>query len=74
MKIALYIEDGMEHIVLTPETPIEKQLLGRLTDSTRVVQIKRGEFYSCMGGWVRQGSSGDPSTILVIKPAGPIVA
>ena len=30
MKIALYIEDGLEQIVLTPEGDTEKAILGKL--------------------------------------------
>jgi hypothetical protein len=53
MKIALYIEDGREQIVLTPESKTEKTLLGRLHDGTRIMSIKQGAFYGCQGGWTR---------------------
>jgi hypothetical protein len=32
MKIALYIEDGLEQIVLTPETETERGIIGKLSD------------------------------------------
>lgn len=71
MKIALYIEDGLEQIVLTPESETEKAIVAKLTDGTRDLSIKRGEFYGCNGGWVRHashyGSSGDLSTIIVLR-------
>ena len=35
MKIALYIEDGLEQIVLTPQTPTEKAILGKLHETSR---------------------------------------
>lgn len=54
MKIALYIEDGLEQIVLTPETETEKGIIAKLHDGTRDLSIKRGSFYGCRGGWVRQ--------------------
>jgi hypothetical protein len=57
MKIALYIEDGLEQIVLTPEGDTEKGILGKLHDGSRNLSIRRGEFYACQGGWVRQRSS-----------------
>lgn len=63
MRIALVIMDGYEQIVLTPDTDAEKSILGKL-DRQRV-NIKRGSFYHCQGGWYRQGS-GDESTILVL--------
>jgi hypothetical protein len=68
MKIAFYIEDGREQIVLTPQTEIEKQMLGKLHDGGRVHSILRGEFYSCRGGWTRHGTN-EESTIIVLRPA-----
>lgn len=53
MKIALYIEDGLEQIVLTPETETEKSILGKLHDNDRELAIHKGEFYPCRGGWTR---------------------
>lgn len=67
MKIALYIEDGLEQIVLTPQSDTEKAILGKLTDGSRELSIKRGEFYACQGGWTRHGSA-DQSTMIVLTP------
>lgn len=67
MKIALYIAEGYEQIVLTPETATETSILAKLDDA-RSVEIKRGQFYACQGGWVRH-SSGDNSTIIVLEAA-----
>lgn len=66
MKIALYIEDGLEQIVLTPESDTEKGILGKLHDGTRSLEIKRGSFYACQGGWVRQDTE-DKSSIIVLR-------
>lgn len=78
MNIALYIEDGLEQIVLTPQTDYEKKMLALLHNQQRKVEIKEGMFYHCKGGWMRHGdlgySSYDPpgfrnennSTILVL--------
>lgn len=68
MKIALYINEGVEQIVLTPESPTETALLGRLSDGTRVLTVRQGEFYYCQGGWMRQ-SGGKSSTIIVLQRA-----
>jgi len=81
MKIALYIEDGLEQIVLTPESDTEKGIVGKLGDGSRQLQIKKGSFYKCNGGWIRYGegkrstafaSSGyewdDESTMIVLTP------
>lgn len=65
MKIALYIEDGLEQLVLTPESASEKAILGKLADRSRTLSVYQGEFYACRGGWTRQGSS-ETSTIIVL--------
>ena len=68
MKIALYIEDGLEQIVLTPETETEKGIIGKLHDSSRELSIIQGDFYACRGGWIRH-DMGDKSTIIVLREA-----
>lgn len=79
MKIALYIEDGLEQIVLTPETKTEEGIVGKLHDDNRELSIKRGSFYPCKGGWTRHReqyqslygeAEDDDSTILVLTPPG----
>lgn len=69
MKIALYIEDGLEQIVLTPATEHERGILGKLTYGTRELTIKQGGFYACQGGWTRHLGNGDEdrSTIIVLR-------
>lgn len=67
MKIALYIEDGLEQIVLTPESDTEKGIVGKLTDGSRELSVKRGAFYYCRGGWQRQGGDND-SIMIVLAP------
>lgn len=71
MKIALYIADGVEQIVLTPEGKTEKDILGKLHDGSRSLSIKRGSFYECRGGWVRQSTNDDDSTMIVLRPDNP---
>jgi hypothetical protein len=73
MKIALYIEDGIEQIVLTPDGDTEKAILSKLHEGGRAIAIHRGSFYSCMGGWIRQGVE-DSSTMIVLRPAAPLNA
>ncbi|NSY17249.1 hypothetical protein [Neorhizobium sp. AL 9.2.2] len=71
MKIALYIEDGLEQIVLTSESKTEEAILGRLHDGSREVSIHQGAFYAaCRGGWVREFKD-DKSTMIVLRPAPP---
>lgn len=83
MKIAFYVEDGLEQIVLTPESDTEKGIVGKMHDGTRRLSIYSGEFYDCNGGWKRHketspysGQYGarperDVSTIIVLRPAPP---
>lgn len=80
MKIALYIEDGLEQIVLTPESDTEKGILGKLTDGTRELSVKHGSFYETRGDWMRYSPSymtssefspserrNDDSTMIVLR-------
>lgn len=82
MKIALYIEDGLEQIVLTPESATERAILEKIHDGSREISLKRGSFYECRGGWQRytpaSWTSGvyspserqdDTSTMIVLRPA-----
>ena len=66
MKIALYIEDGLEQIVLTPQSDTEKAILGKLHDGSRELSIKKGCFHVCQGGWTRQYAE-DTSTMIVLR-------
>lgn len=77
MKVALYIEDGLEQIVLTPQNDTETMVLAKLEDSSRSIEIKHGSFYGCRGGWTRyepaqiepfgRTRSDDKSTMIVLR-------
>jgi hypothetical protein len=54
MKTAIYIEDGVVQLVLTPENEFEKNAMSGFTDKNLEAQIFSGGFYDCRGGWVRQ--------------------
>jgi hypothetical protein len=80
LKTAIYIEDGVLQVVITPESEFEKRALSTLENKPLEAQIFSGAFYDCRGGWVRQTayhanySSGDTSLIVRIaepKPAEP---
>ena len=64
MKIALYIEDGLEQVVLTPETDTERLITKKLSESKKTLSIYQGSFYHCQGGWIRQ--SGDDSSAIIV--------
>ncbi len=69
MKIALYIEDGLEQIVLTPQGDVEKGILAKLHDGSRAFSLKKGSFFTCLGGWTRYRDGDDESTMIVLLPA-----
>lgn len=59
MKTAIYIEDGVTQLVLTPETEYEKDIVKGFGDKLDRVQVFQGGFYDCRGGWIRQTAYND---------------
>ena len=55
VKTAIYIEQGREQIVLTPENDLEKSVLDKIIHRTPAVSFFQGSFYNCQGGWIRHG-------------------
>jgi len=56
MKTAIYIEDGVVQLVMTPETEFEKNSIKIFQDKPVDVKLFSGSFYDCRGGWVRQNN------------------
>lgn len=57
MKVAIYIEQGVTQLVLTPTTDWERAVTDKLVPSgDSTVRVRRGEFYECQGGWFRHGA------------------
>lgn len=71
MKIAFYSEDGLDQIVLTPETATERAMLDKVHDGDPDLSVKRGSFYHCQGGWTRQSAADDSTMIVLRKRATP---
>ncbi len=76
MKTAIYIEDGVVQLVITPESEFEKNAMSSFEGKEINAKLFSGSFYDCRGGWVRQtqhfpsmlnGEKGDNSLILSIK-------
>ncbi len=59
MKTAIYIEDGVVQLVITPQTEFEKNALSTFEEHPLKARIFTGSFYGCQGGWIRQ--KGSPS-------------
>lgn len=56
MKTAIYVEDGVTQIVLTPVTAFERELLGRISREEIVhVRVAKGSFHRGPDGWQRFG-------------------
>jgi hypothetical protein len=53
MKTAIYIEDGVIQLVLTPESDFERNAVRAFEDKQTTTAIKVGAFYDCSGGWTR---------------------
>ena len=53
MKTAIYIEDGVMQLVLTPETQFEQNAIQVFGHQPITAQVFQGGFYNCLGGWVR---------------------
>ena len=51
MKTAIYIEEGVTQIALTPEDDTEKRAVELLNRSDFELTVYKGRFYSCQGGW-----------------------
>lgn len=56
MKTAIYIEDGLVQLVITPESEFEKNALSTLREKPLDARLFAGSFYDCRGGWVRQSA------------------
>ena len=55
MKTAIYIEDGIVQLVLTPQNKWEKDAVKSFKGELSV-QTFTGSFYDCRGGWIRQNA------------------
>lgn len=54
MKTAIYIEDGVVQLVITPESEFERSALSSFQNDQLKTSIFEGQFYDCRGGWIRQ--------------------
>lgn len=69
MRTAIYIEDGVVQLVLTPENDFERSTLRGFAANPLQCAVREGTFYECRGGFYRHSSS-NQSLILVnsLKP------
>lgn len=72
MKIALFIADGIEQIILTPEDDAERAILKKLSPAPRL-EVHTGQFYqgrdrmwhSAPAGY---SSAADSTYLFLLKP------
>ena len=75
MKTAIYIEDGIVQLVITPESDFEKNALSTFEKQKLNAEIMAGSFYDCRGGWIRQtdhlptGQTSNEDQSLILKVA-----
>lgn len=70
MKTAIYIEDGVVQLVLTPESDFERNAIKSFSDKQTETTIVEGQFYRCNGGWDRHADyTSDRSLIMRITKA-----
>ncbi len=70
MKVAVYIAENRLQVILTPEIEQEKEVL-KLVGSKEIVQMYRGGFYDCQGGWSRWSEYDRDNLILVLDTPKP---
>jgi hypothetical protein len=54
VKTAIYIEEGVVQLVITPENEFEKSALRSFENKPLEAKVFAGTFYDCRGGWLRQ--------------------
>ena len=54
MKTAIVVMDGDTQLILTPENEFERNTLASvLPNGAFTMDVMRGQFYECRGGWHR---------------------
>ena len=53
MKTCIYVDEGKTQIVLTPENEFEKNIVNDFDFKNSNVQLFKGSFSDCQGGWTR---------------------
>lgn len=64
MKTSIWIEEGRTQFVLTPESSIDKKVVEELGHSN--LKTYKGQFYACAGGWMRQGPTNSPESLIFV--------
>ena len=65
MKTAIYIEDGVVQLVITPESEFEKNAVKSFQNKPLDIEVFDGSFYDCQGGWTRQSLENDVKSLIM---------
>lgn len=66
MKTALYMEDGILQLVITPETEFETKTVDMFSNKHADVTFKKGQFYACQGGYIRHNDYPTHSSLFIV--------
>jgi hypothetical protein len=72
MKTAIYIQDGITQLVLTPETNWETTALNEFQPDKPPPTVLRGDFYNCQGGFFRYGNPLSNNCLILVQSPSPI--
>ena len=67
MKTAIYIDEGTTQLVLTPDNEWEKAICAKIATGEQAVNIMRGSFWSCRGGWIRYDQNQSENESLILR-------
>lgn len=70
MKTSIYIENGVQQIILQPENKFEKNILQSIRDRENEVEFHFGSFSTCHGGYIRrynQHETNEDSLMVFLK-------
>ena len=67
MKTAIYIEDGVVQLVITPESEFERSAMKSFDSGNHISEFYHGAFYDCQGGWTRHTRSSSAERSLIIR-------
>lgn len=53
MKVAVYVEEGLQQVMFMAENDHEKKILSSMAERPCDVSWHNGSWYTCQGGWKR---------------------
>lgn len=69
MKIAIYIEDGLSQLVLTPQTKYEEAIIKTIRRGDQNVTISSGSFYEARmndDSYIKKSEYSDDESLIIV--------